>query len=82
MELVRRLNREYGTTVVMVLHDINQAIKYSDNVAVMKDGALIIDGRANDIIDENLIRKVYGVSGTMGEVNGEAYYVVEKTCLG
>ena len=82
LELVERLNREHGTTVVMVLHDINQAIKYSDNVVVMKDGALIMEGRANDIINENLIRKVYGVSGTMGEVNGEAYYVVEKTCLG
>lgn len=82
LELVGRLNREHGTTIVMVLHDINQAIKYSDNVVVMKDGTLIREGRANDIINENLIRKVYGVSGTMEEVNGEVYYVAEKTCLG
>ena len=82
LELVERLNREHGTTIVMVLHDINQAIKYSDNVAVMKDGALVKEGRANDIINENLIRKVYGVSGIMEEVNGEVYYVPEKTCLG
>ena len=51
LELVERLNREHGTTIVMVLHDINQAIKYSDNVVVMKDGALIMEGRANDIIN-------------------------------
>lgn len=82
LELVERLNREHGTTIVMVLHDINQAIKYSDNVVVMKDGALIMEGRANDIINENLIRKVYGVSGTIGKVNGKAYYVAEKTCVG
>ena len=82
LELVQRLNREHGTTIVMVLHDINQAIKYSDNVVVMKDGALVKEGRANDIINENLIRKVYGVSGTMEEVNGEPYYVAEKTCVG
>ena len=81
LELVERLNREHGTTIVMVLHDINQAIKYSDNLAVMKDGALVKEGRANDIIDKNLIMKVYGVSGTMGKVNGESYYVAEKTCL-
>ena len=80
--LNERLNREHGTTIVMVLHDINQAIKYSDNVVVMKDGALIMEGRANDIINENLIRKVYGVSGTIGKVNGKAYYVAEKTCVG
>lgn len=82
LELVQRLNKDHGTTIVMVLHDINQAIKYSDNVAIMKDGALVKEGRANDIINENLIRKVYGVSGTMEEVNGEVYYVPEKTCLG
>ncbi|WP_099329508.1 ABC transporter ATP-binding protein [Clostridium paraputrificum] len=82
LELVQRLNKDHGTTIVMVLHDINQAIKYSDNVAVMKDGALVKEGRANDIINENLIRKVYGVSGIMEEVNGEVYYVPEKTCLG
>ena len=80
--MVQRLNREHGTTIVMVLHDINQAIKYSDNVVVMKDGVLVKEGRANDIINENLIRKVYGVSGTMEEVNGEPYYVAEKTCVG
>ena len=82
LELVGRLNREHGTTIVMVLHDINQAIRYSDNIVVMKDGTLIREGRANDIINENLIRKVYGVSGTMEEVNGEVYYVAEKTCVG
>ena len=76
------INEKYNITIVMVLHDINQAIKYSDNVVVMKDGALIMEGRANDIINENLIRKVYGVSGTIGKVNGKAYYVAEKTCVG
>ena len=41
LELVKKLNEEFGITIVMVLHDINQAIKYSDNIIVMKDGRII-----------------------------------------
>ena len=36
LQLVRRLNEEYGLTIVMVLHDINQALYYSDEILAMK----------------------------------------------
>src|SRR5690625_2304565 len=38
MELVQQLNKQFGMTVLMVLHDINQAAKYSDRLVVMKNG--------------------------------------------
>lgn len=38
LQLVRRLNEEYGLTIVMVLHDINQALYYSDEILAMKEG--------------------------------------------
>ena len=38
MELVKRLNEEFGMTIVMVLHDINQAAQYSDRLLVLKQG--------------------------------------------
>ncbi len=41
LELVKELNEVYGLTIVMVLHDINQAIRYSDHIIVMKDGKLL-----------------------------------------
>ena len=41
LDLVTRLNRERGRTVVMVLHDLNLAARYSDTIVVMKDGAII-----------------------------------------
>ncbi|MGL4108412.1 ABC transporter ATP-binding protein [Clostridium sp. LP20] len=78
LELVQRLNRENKTTIIMVLHDINQAIKYSDNIVVMKNGAIIGEGKSDEVVNEDLIKRVYGVSGTMGMVNGEAYYVAER----
>ena len=35
LKLIRRLNKEFGMTIVMVLHDINQALYYSDEIAAM-----------------------------------------------
>lgn len=77
LELVERLNKEHGTTIVMVLHDINQAIKYSENIIVMKNGKLIDKGRCEDIIHEDLIRNVYGVNGVMSKIDGENYYMIK-----
>jgi len=45
----------------MVLHDINQAIQYSDTIIVMKDGKLVIKGRPEEVISEQLIADIYGI---------------------
>jgi len=61
LELVRKLNREYGITIVMVLHDINQAIAYSDRVIGIKDGKVAVDGDPHDVIDADSIETLYGI---------------------
>ncbi|MGM9929024.1 MAG: ABC transporter ATP-binding protein [Bacillus sp. (in: firmicutes)] len=61
LELVLQLNRTYGLTIVMVLHDINQAIRYSDNMIVMKNGEIMLEGKPNDILTEEMIKEIYGV---------------------
>ena len=45
LELVHRLSREHGRTIVMVLHDLNLALRYSDNLVVMRDGSLKAVGK-------------------------------------
>ena len=49
----------------MVLHDINQAIKYSDNVIVMKSGQVISSGVANEVINMDLLNSVYKLVGLL-----------------
>ena len=44
LKLIRRLNKEFGMTIVMVLHDINQALYYSDEIAAMRDGQIAAKG--------------------------------------
>ena len=62
LKLIRRLNKEFGMTIVMVFHDINQALYYSDEIAAMRDGHIAAKGKPDEIITSELINKVYGVN--------------------
>lgn len=61
LELVSRLNRDEGLTVVMALHDLNHAARFSHRVIAMKDGAIVADGRGAEVITEDLLAAVFGV---------------------
>ena len=61
LELLVRLNRENGKTIVMVLHDINHAARYADWMFAMKDGEMVTQGAPRDILTETLIQQVYGM---------------------
>jgi iron complex transport system ATP-binding protein len=61
MELVKALNQELGITVVMVLHDLNQAAAYSHRLVVIKDGQLVTEGEPAQVLTSDLMRKVYNV---------------------
>lgn len=58
LKLIQRL----GMTIVMVFHDINQALYYSDEIAAMRDGQIAAKGKPDEIITSELINKVYGVN--------------------
>ena len=61
LELVKRLNQEHGLTIIMVLHDMNQAIKYSDHIILMKEGKVLKEGTPQEVMTKQLIKEVYGV---------------------
>ena len=61
LQTVKDLNRQQQCTIVMVLHDINHAARYSDVIIAMKDGQIIKSGSPCDIIDSNVIRKVFEI---------------------
>ncbi|MBF6160613.1 ABC transporter ATP-binding protein [Nocardia cyriacigeorgica] len=67
LDLVDRLHDELGRTVVMVLHDLNLAIRYSDQLIVMREGRIIAKGAPADIIDAELLREVFGLEATVLE---------------
>lgn len=61
LELVKKLNKDHGLTIVMVLHDINQAIQYSDQIILMKAGSIIAEGAPSEVINADVMKEVYGV---------------------
>lgn len=73
LQLVQRLNREFDITIIMVLHDINQAIAYSDQVIGLKDGKVLIEGTPQDVITKESIRELYGIELEVTEVEGHKF---------
>jgi iron complex transport system ATP-binding protein len=60
LELVRDLHRA-GTTVVMVLHDVNQAARYADHLVALRDGTVVAQGEPDDVLTPALVQDVFDV---------------------
>ena len=73
LELVKKLNREYGITIIMVLHDINQAIHFSDRIIGLKDGQVAVHGAPDEVIREQCIRDLYGISLGVTVIEGKKF---------
>ena len=61
LELCVRLNREQSTTMVAVLHDLNQASRYADHIVVMKAGRIVEQGDPRAVVTAGLIEDVFGL---------------------
>lgn len=59
LNLIKQLNRDYQITIIMVHHDINQAIYYSDEIVAMKDGKVLFQGEAKEVINEKVLKDLY-----------------------
>lgn len=63
MELISEMNRKHGMTIIMVLHDMNHAAAYSDEIMMMKQGQIYASGRPEHTITEHTLGEVFGVKG-------------------
>jgi iron complex transport system ATP-binding protein len=61
LDLLRDLRRRHGTTVVMVLHDLNLAARYADHVVALRDGRLVAAGPPAELVTEDFVRRVFGL---------------------
>ncbi|MFJ4827153.1 ABC transporter ATP-binding protein [Streptomyces bacillaris] len=64
LDLVDDLH-ESGCTVVMVLHDLNLATRYSDNLIVMRSGRILAQGHPRDVITAELLHEAFGLQATV-----------------
>jgi iron complex transport system ATP-binding protein len=61
LDLLAHLNAEEGRTVVLVLHDLNQACRYAHHLVAMKGGGIVTEGPPADVVTEDLVREVFGL---------------------
>lgn len=59
LDLLTDLNRRSGTTIVMVLHDLNLAARYADHLVAMKAGRIVAEGAPADVVTEHVIGEVF-----------------------
>lgn len=75
LNLIKQLNKQFNTTVVMVLHDLNQTMQFSDNAIIMKNGNVVCQGKTAEVITESIIKDTYGIEAKIEQL-GE-----NKICL-
>lgn len=67
LDIVWKLNRDHGKTIVMVLHDLNMAARYADHIIAMKSGKIIAQGSPMEVIEHGIMRDVYGIQASIME---------------
>ncbi|MEM6447630.1 MAG: ABC transporter ATP-binding protein [Cyanobacteria bacterium P01_D01_bin.123] len=65
LDLLHDLNRNCDRTIVMVLHDLNLACRYSDTIIALKEGKILAQGHPKDIINAALIERVFDIQCTI-----------------
>ena len=61
LDLFADLNAEQGRTVVAVLHDLNHACRFADQIIAMKAGSIVAQGNPAEIVTADLVEEVYGL---------------------
>ena len=65
LDVVSELNARRGITVVIVLHDLNLAARYADNLIAMKAGAVVAQGAPSEVLTAGLVRDVFGLDSVV-----------------
>ncbi|SDB84365.1 iron complex transport system ATP-binding protein [Pelagirhabdus alkalitolerans] len=67
LELLERLNKEEGRTIVMVLHDLNHAARFADHIIALKEGTIVRAGSPETIIHSDILKEVFQIDAVIGK---------------
>lgn len=65
MSLIQTLVKDFGKTVVMIVHDLNMVYRYVDNIIALKEGRLICDGPVDVVLNEENLKAIYDLDFTI-----------------
>ncbi len=75
LHLIKELNRKKNITIIMVLHDINLALEFCDEVVIMKNGNIIANGNIEDAVNETILNEAFGVSSKIVLIDKKKYCI-------
>jgi iron complex transport system ATP-binding protein len=78
MEILKKLVEELDISVIMAVHDLNMAVRYSNRLLMMSGGRIVAAGKPLDVLNENNMRVHYGVEAVAKSENGVPYIVPLK----
>jgi len=71
LRLIRKLNRDLGLTVVLILHDINQSFDLCDELIALRPDGGLVQGCPRDLVNETFLYEVYNTDLHIGQVEGQ-----------
>lgn len=78
MEILKRLSAEQGITVLTILHDLNAAIAYADQVVLLKDGGIYRKDTPHKVLQKKEIEEIFRVKAAFAELDGVQYVVPRR----
>lgn len=73
MQILKKLVQEIGKTIVIVLHDINFAASYADEIVAMKEGQLFTQGTTQEMIKKDVLDELYEMDIRICEIEGRRF---------
>lgn len=65
LHIVQQLNEQHGCTIVMVLHDINHAARFSHQIIAMRSGTIVAEGAPDEIMTSKVLADVYHIDARL-----------------
>jgi len=78
LDLIKRLNIEKNMTIIMVLHDLNLAARYSDYIYAIKDRHIFDHGDVHKMITADYLLKLFDIDADIIDKDGKPYFIVNK----
>lgn len=73
LELLRKLNEEEQTTILMVIHELNLASKFADHIVGIKKGEILFEGSPEDVIHADNLRRLYEIDAVLVKNQEKGY---------
>lgn len=77
LNLIKTLNEKNGLTVLMVLHDINQAIEFCGSAIIMKDGKILCAGKKEEAITKASLDSAFGINSRLIDLDGRKFCIID-----